>query len=141
LGSHWLKTKNPNHPAVLRLLEEDWMADRCKLCCDAGWVCENHPDRPWGDYPNGCECGAGMPCRAVIGQTKASAHECRPASRQHWTATEARSTDNNWHRMPDEAHFISDTLFDSGRRGRARRRLSPSSAWCCFGSVIGSRSV
>jgi bifunctional non-homologous end joining protein LigD len=21
---HWLKTKNPNHPAVLRLLEEDW---------------------------------------------------------------------------------------------------------------------
>ena len=26
------------------------MADRCKLCCDAGWVCENHPGRPWGDY-------------------------------------------------------------------------------------------
>jgi bifunctional non-homologous end joining protein LigD len=23
-SSHWLKTKNPNHPAVLRLLEEDW---------------------------------------------------------------------------------------------------------------------
>jgi hypothetical protein len=22
--SHWLKIKNPNHPAVLRLLEEDW---------------------------------------------------------------------------------------------------------------------
>jgi ATP-dependent DNA ligase len=21
---HWLKTKHPNHPAVLRLLEEDW---------------------------------------------------------------------------------------------------------------------
>jgi bifunctional non-homologous end joining protein LigD len=23
-SSHWLKTKNPNHAAVLRLLEEDW---------------------------------------------------------------------------------------------------------------------
>jgi bifunctional non-homologous end joining protein LigD len=23
-SSHWLKVKNPNHPAVLRLLEEDW---------------------------------------------------------------------------------------------------------------------
>jgi hypothetical protein len=23
-SSHWHKTKNPNHPAVLRLLEEDW---------------------------------------------------------------------------------------------------------------------
>ena len=23
-SSHWLKTKNPNHPAVTRLLEEDW---------------------------------------------------------------------------------------------------------------------
>jgi bifunctional non-homologous end joining protein LigD len=23
-SSHWLKIKNPNHPAVLRLLEEDW---------------------------------------------------------------------------------------------------------------------
>jgi hypothetical protein len=50
----------------------------------------------------------------VIGQRKASAHECPPASRQRWTATEARSTDNNWHRMPDEAHFISDRLLIAG---------------------------
>jgi len=32
------------------------------LCKNAGWVCENHPDRPWqSEYAN--EWGdAGMPC-------------------------------------------------------------------------------
>lgn len=29
-------------------------------CCDEGWVCEDHPDRPMG---HGCG-GAGMPCEA-----------------------------------------------------------------------------
>lgn len=32
----------------------------CKTCSDEGWVCENHPDKPW--RTDGCECGAGMPC-------------------------------------------------------------------------------
>ncbi len=42
----------------------------CPRCVDAGgWVCENHPDRPWAgsllcDAPEACECGAGMPCEA-----------------------------------------------------------------------------
>jgi hypothetical protein len=27
-----------------------------------GWVCENHPDRPWDDEL-GCTCGAGTPCK------------------------------------------------------------------------------
>jgi hypothetical protein len=27
----------------------------------SGWVCENHPDKPW-DKELGCECGAGVPC-------------------------------------------------------------------------------
>ena len=34
-------------------------------CADTGWVCENHPDRPWaqpGEYPNACDCCAGAPC-------------------------------------------------------------------------------
>ena len=35
----------------------------CKHCDGEGWVCENHPDRPWNDTsPNGCLCGAGAPC-------------------------------------------------------------------------------
>ena len=35
----------------------------CQRCNSTGWVCENHPDRPWDkDAPNGCECGAGDPC-------------------------------------------------------------------------------
>jgi len=35
----------------------------CPFCRDAKWVCEAHPDRPWG-IDGGCECGApGMPCK------------------------------------------------------------------------------
>lgn len=39
------------------------MSDICPNCNDCGAVCENHPDRPWREFdPNGCGCGAGMPC-------------------------------------------------------------------------------
>jgi hypothetical protein len=35
---------------------------KCIFCADTGWVCENHPRRPW-EGPYGCDCGgAGMPC-------------------------------------------------------------------------------
>jgi len=35
----------------------------CLRCGGLGWVCENHPASPWNkDAPDGCECGAGMPC-------------------------------------------------------------------------------
>jgi hypothetical protein len=34
----------------------------CAMCKNARWVCEAHPDRPWG-VEGGCRCGgAGMPC-------------------------------------------------------------------------------
>jgi hypothetical protein len=34
----------------------------CIFCADTGWVCENHPRRPW-EGPHACDCGgAGMPC-------------------------------------------------------------------------------
>jgi hypothetical protein len=37
---------------------------KCILCADTGWVCENHPRRPW-EGSHGCNCGgAGMPCPA-----------------------------------------------------------------------------
>lgn len=36
----------------------------CKVCKDVGWVCENHPERPW-EGPEACKCdGAGAPCPA-----------------------------------------------------------------------------
>ena len=36
----------------------------CVNCDDLGWVCENHPDRPW-DGARACTCGgAGAPCPA-----------------------------------------------------------------------------
>jgi hypothetical protein len=34
----------------------------CPLCDDCGWVCENHPSKPW-EGERACQCGgAGMPC-------------------------------------------------------------------------------
>jgi hypothetical protein len=34
----------------------------CAHCDDCGWVCEEHPGRPW-EGQHGCGCGAaGMPC-------------------------------------------------------------------------------
>lgn len=38
----------------------------CFLCDGTGWVCENHPEQPWGGMTStreACECGAGAPCR------------------------------------------------------------------------------
>jgi hypothetical protein len=35
---------------------------KCLLCEDCGWVCENHPDRPF-EGEHACTCsGAGAPC-------------------------------------------------------------------------------
>lgn len=40
----------------------------CHSCLDTGYVCEDHPDRPWegvtGPNPAACGCGWGMPCPA-----------------------------------------------------------------------------
>lgn len=40
----------------------DGMDAKCSICLGIGWVCENHPDRPWDDEL-GCTCGAGEPCK------------------------------------------------------------------------------
>jgi len=35
----------------------------CGRCQDVGWVCEEHPDRPWSTkVDGGCQCAAGGPC-------------------------------------------------------------------------------
>jgi hypothetical protein len=37
---------------------------KCIPCADTGWVCENHPRRPW-EGAHARDCGAaGMPCAA-----------------------------------------------------------------------------
>jgi hypothetical protein len=34
----------------------------CTCCQDCGWVCEDHPDKPW-EGEHACACGgAGAPC-------------------------------------------------------------------------------
>lgn len=39
----------------------------CPICGGEGWVCENHPDKPWETGTKyDCQCGgAGMPCRCT----------------------------------------------------------------------------
>lgn len=39
--------------------DEQAVTMKCLTCDDTGHVCENHPDKQW---PDDCECGAGMPC-------------------------------------------------------------------------------
>ena len=34
----------------------------CSVCDDCGWVCENHPERPWQGAHACPRGGAGMPC-------------------------------------------------------------------------------
>lgn len=34
----------------------------CQICNDTGWVCEDHPDKPWDDEHQD-NCGPGMPCK------------------------------------------------------------------------------
>lgn len=40
----------------------------CEVCMGTGWVCEDHPNKPW-DWPApvGCDLahGPGMPCRCT----------------------------------------------------------------------------
>ena len=38
------------------------MNPNCPICRGIGWVCENHPEKPW-DPELGCVCGAGAPCK------------------------------------------------------------------------------
>jgi hypothetical protein len=40
------------------------MNPNCPICRGIGWVCENHPEKPW-DLELGCVCGAGAPCNDV----------------------------------------------------------------------------
>ena len=40
----------------------------CDVCDHTGWVCENHPSKPWGGISvreDACACGAGMLCTCV----------------------------------------------------------------------------
>lgn len=43
----------------------------CPVCGGCAWVCENHEDKAW---PEGCYCGAGMPC-ALCGWANEKQHE------------------------------------------------------------------
>jgi len=34
----------------------------CNNCNNSGWVCEEHPNKPWEQGKVTCCSGAGMPC-------------------------------------------------------------------------------
>lgn len=47
------------------LVDKDNVKIFCNNCDGMGWVCENHPNKPWdgiSNRKNACGCGAGMPC-------------------------------------------------------------------------------
>jgi hypothetical protein len=54
-----LREVHPGRADPVRLMAS---GSRCLLCEDCGWVCENHPSKPF-DGERACTCGgAGMPC-------------------------------------------------------------------------------
>jgi len=41
----------------------------CEVCDHTGWVCENHPTKPWrgsSTRADACDCGAGTLCRCAM---------------------------------------------------------------------------
>jgi hypothetical protein len=45
---------------------------RCETCDGTGWVCEDHPDRPWGELSrraDACDCGDATACSCNVGTT------------------------------------------------------------------------
>jgi hypothetical protein len=49
----------------------------CKICDGTGWVCENHPRRPWSVFSrraDACACGlSGIPCFCNVDALNGSA--------------------------------------------------------------------
>jgi hypothetical protein len=74
---------------------------KCAICEDCGWVCENHPERPWHGA-HACACGgAGMPCQNAISVTN---HGCRVAFQK--TTKMPRVTESGWSRKLDEPIIV-----------------------------------
>ena len=50
----------------------------CPRCDHTGWVCETHPDRPWGAVSAGataCGCGGGTLCPCAADPRRRTAQE------------------------------------------------------------------
>lgn len=63
----------------------------CTNCHDVLWVCESHPDRPWGDDADDgtpdCDCGnCGMPCPACNVPAPGEMPRALPGSIELWRA-------------------------------------------------------
>ena len=55
-------TQAKSSAAAMPILTVEASMMRCAQCQDCGWVCEEHPGRPWA-APRACGCGAaGLPC-------------------------------------------------------------------------------
>src|ERR1700722_4428055 len=58
---------------------------KCSACEDCGWVCENHPEKPW-EGEHACRCGgAGMPCPTATQATTIARHRRRKVSEPYST--------------------------------------------------------
>jgi hypothetical protein len=77
---------HPSRRGAIRLI-------KCSLCQDCGWVCENHPGRPW-EGPHACNCGGAGALPVVQcahrGQAASDAGWLRDRLRQEGLAALAR---------------------------------------------------
>lgn len=68
-----------------RVVGEDELFEGCDECRE-GWVCEQHPDKPWPHpdptEPDGDCAGPGMPC------------ECNPDAVMNWSEVYVEVEDN-----------------------------------------------
>lgn len=55
----------------------------CRTCDGEGWVCEDHPDKPWGNGKNCCG-GAGMPCRICNPSDYSTPPRMPPGTTEIW---------------------------------------------------------
>jgi hypothetical protein len=111
------------------------MTARCPKCRDARWVCESHPDRPWGDVEGGClhlRRGPERPVRNAMPVTAWSRQRYRPAS----STTTASATDHepemkdpctgSAQGLGNGTHMVLRMQSGNDPRAKSFRRSAPS---------------
>src|SRR5258706_14852208 len=94
----------------------------CSVCEDCGWVCENHPDKPW-EGEHACTCGGPEPrVRIATRLTMIWRRECRRALKSNSTRRAGVISNRGWQRRFDEPIPLPPCSKKSPVRGEPSRR-------------------